>query len=718
MATLERIRQRSGLLIGIIGVAMLAFILTDLLGSGNSMFRADANVVGKINGRTVESREFAQRMEEREQLIRQQNPQQAQFITRKQIADGVWNDMVREEVMGEQYEDLGFVVTGRELVERLKSNPSIQSAPAFKDQVTGQFSEGLLQQYINNLRDNKDIDPQAAEAYGQWVNFEQGQKDMAQQTKYYTAIEKGLYVPKAIAKANFQGNSTSANITLAAVEYSSIPDEEVELSDSDFRNYYNENKEDFKVEKSADILYVNFPIQASDADRKEMQDELNGYITAADSAENFAVTAEDSLFASNHSDVRVLPDYYKKGALPAGLDSTMFDQPVGYVTKPYEANGYYRITKITDKRNLPDSVHARHILISFQGVQGGNESRTPQQARALADSLLTVVKEDTSKFAAIARELSDDPGSGSKGGDLDWFGDKTMVASFSNFSFRNKTGDIELVPSQFGFHIIEILGQKGSTPALKLMSISREIVPTEETIDEIYNAASTFAASVEGTEDFTAKAEEKGYTPRPATALKPFDESIPGLGNNREIVRWANRINDEDVEIGDIQLFNNGNESYVVVMLADAMEDGYRKVEEVKESMRPLVMNAKKAEVIIEKFNSVSGDDIQAKASAANATVTEQSVNFSSPALGRFGTEPKAVGAIFGMEDGQVSKPIKGNRGVFVIKLKNKTPAPELPEYTQQAQEQQQMTRGRVQGQVFNSLKESAKVDDRRAKFY
>lgn len=718
MATLERIRQRSGLLIGIIGVAMLAFILTDLLGSGNSMFRADANVVGKINGRTVESREFAQRMEEREQLIRQQNPQQAQFITRKQIADGVWNDMVREEVMGEQYEDLGFVVTGRELVERLKSNPSIQSAPAFKDQVTGQFSEGLLQQYINNLRDNKDIDPQAAEAYGQWVNFEQGQKDMAQQTKYNTAIEKGLYVPKAIAKANFQGNSTSANITLAAVEYSSIPDEEVELSDSDFRNYYNENKEDFKVEKSADILYVNFPIQASDADRKEMQDELNGYITAADSAENFAVTAEDSLFASNHSDVRVLPDYYKKGALPAGLDSTMFDQPVGYVTKPYEANGYYRITKITDKRNLPDSVHARHILISFQGVQGGNESRTPQQARALADSLLTVVKEDTSKFAAIARELSDDPGSGSKGGDLDWFGDKTMVASFSNFSFRNKTGDIELVPSQFGFHIIEILGQKGSTPALKLMSISREIVPTEETIDEIYNAASTFAASVEGTEDFTAKAEEKGYTPRPATALKPFDESIPGLGNNREIVRWANRINDEDVEIGDIQLFNNGNESYVVVMLADAMEDGYRKVEEVKESMRPLVMNAKKAEVIIEKFNSVSGDDIQAKASAANATVTEQSVNFSSPALGRFGTEPKAVGAIFGMEDGQVSKPIKGNRGVFVIKLKNKTPAPELPEYTQQAQEQQQMTRGRVQGQVFNSLKESAKVDDRRAKFY
>lgn len=717
MATLERIRQRSGLLIGIIGVAMLAFILTDLLGSGNSMFRADANVVGKVNGRTIESREFAQRMDEREQIIRQQNPQQAQFITRKQIADGVWNDIIREEVLGEQYDELGFMVSGRELYERVKANPSIQAAPAFKDQVTGQFSEGLFQQYINNLKDNKDIDPNAAEAYQQWLDFEQGQKEMALQTKYNTAVQKGLYVPQALAKASFQQNSTSANITLAAVEYASVPDADVELGDSDYRNYYNENKELFKVEKSADILYVDFPIMASDADRKEIKDELNGYITAADSMENFATTEDDSLFASNRSDLRVVPDYYRKGSLPTGLDSTMMDQPVGFVTEPYEANGYYNITKITDKRNLPDSVNARHILISFQGLQGGNESRNAQQAKELADSLLAVVKEDTSKFASIAKEVSDDPGSGAKGGKLDWFGDKTMVASFSNFCFRNNTGDIALVPSQFGYHIIEILGQKGSTPALKLMSISREIVPSEETIDDIYNSASSFAASVAGIDDFAVKAEEKGYTPRPATALKPFDENIPGLGNNREIVRWANRINDDETEIGDIQLFNNGNDSYVVVLLVDAMEDGYRPLEDVKENITPMVMNEKKAQIIMDKFSNASGD-IQAIGQAAGATVTDQSVNFSAPTVGRFGNEPAVIGTIFGMNDGDISKPIKGSRGVFVVKLKNKTLAPDLPEYTQQQQEQQDMIRGRVQGQVFTSLKEGAKVDDRRAKFY
>lgn len=717
MATLERIRQRSGLLIGIIGVAMLAFILTDLLGSGNSMFRADANVVGKVNGRTVESREFAMRMDEREQIIRQQNPQQAQFITRKQIADGVWGDIVREEVMGEQYDDLGFMVSSRELYERLKANPSIQGAPAFKDQVTGQFSEGLFQQYITNLRDNKDIDPQAAEAYQQWVDFEKGQKEMALQSKYNLAVEKGIYVPKAVVRAIYTSNSTSANVKMAALEFSSIKDEEVELTDADFRNYYNENKENFKAEKSASILYVNFPIAASEADKKELQDELRGYITAADTAENFALVADDSLYASSRSDIRVLPDYYRKTTLPQGLDSTIMDQPVGFVTEPYQANGYYTITKVTDKRNLPDSVEARHILISFQGLQGGNETRNQPQAKALVDSLLAVVKADTSKFASIAKELSDDPGSGSKGGKLGWFGDKQMVATFSNFCFRNETGEIAMVPSQFGYHIIEILGQKGKSEAVKLMSISREIAPSEQTIDDIYSAASSFAASVSGSEDFTAKAEEKAYTPRPATGLLPFDESIPGLGNNREIVRWANGINSDDTEVGDIQLFNNGNASYVVVLLTDAMEEGYRSLDAVKESIRPMVMNSKKGDMLMKKFEGATGD-IDAIGAAVGAPVAPQVVNFASPALGRFGSEPKVIGTIFGMNDGETSKPIKGNRGVFVIALTNKTPAADLPDYTQEQEQQQQATRGRVQGQVFLSLKESAKVDDRRAKFY
>ncbi|WP_417602359.1 peptidylprolyl isomerase [Owenweeksia hongkongensis] len=717
MATLERIRQRSGLLIGIIGVAMLAFILTDLLGSGNSLFRADANVVGKVNGRTVESREFAMRMDEREAIIRQQNPQQAQFITRKQIADGVWNEIVREEVMGEQYDNLGFMVSSRELYERLKANPSIQSAPAFKDQVTGQFSEGMFQQYITNLRDNMNVDPQAAEAYQQWVDFERGQKDMALQTKYNKAVEKGLYVPKQIAKASFQSSSISANIKMAALEFSSIKDEEVEVTDADFKNYYNENKEDFKAEKSADILYVNFPIAASEADRKELQDELKGYISAADSAESFAFASDDSLYASSRSDIRVMPDYYREANLPQGLDTSIMEQPVGYVTEPYEANGYYAITKVTDKRNLPDSVEARHILISFQGLQGGNETRNQPQAKALVDSLLEVVKADTSKFAAIAKELSDDPGSGANGGELGWFGDKQMVASFSNFSFRNEKGEIAMVPSQFGYHIIEILDQKGSSEAVKLLSISREIAPTEQTIDDIYSAASSFAASVSGSEDFTAKAEEKGYAPRPATGLLPFDESIPGLGNNREIVRWANGINSEDTEIGDIQLFNNGNSSYVVVLLTDAMEEGYRSLDAVKENIRPMVINSKKGDMLMKKFEGATGD-IDAMGAAAGATVTTQAVNFGAPSLGRFGSEPKVIGTIFGMNDGETSKPIKGNRGVFVIQLTNKTPAPELPDYSEQREQQQQGTRSRVQSQVVLSLTEAAKVDDRRAKFY
>ncbi|MGB0176015.1 MAG: SurA N-terminal domain-containing protein, partial [Owenweeksia sp.] len=178
MATLERIRQRSGLLIIIIGVAMLAFILTDLLGSGNSIFRGDAGVVGKVNGRNIQIQEFSERMDAYETAIRSQN-QQAQNFTRKQLADGAWNELLQEEIMGEQYEEMGFTVTSSELYNRLKSNPNVQSAQVFKDQVSGQFSEALFQQYINNLREQSANEPRAAEAYQQWLDFEEGTEKAA-----------------------------------------------------------------------------------------------------------------------------------------------------------------------------------------------------------------------------------------------------------------------------------------------------------------------------------------------------------------------------------------------------------------------------------------------------------------------------------------------------------------------------------------------------------
>ncbi|MDZ7847372.1 MAG: SurA N-terminal domain-containing protein [Owenweeksia sp.] len=203
-----------------IGLAMLGFILTDLLGSGNSILRGDANVVGEVNGTKIQLQEFSDKMKQREQAIRQQNPQQAQFITQKQIADGVWDQILRDHLMQEQYDQLGFKVTGRELLERIKANPNIQQAPAFKDQASGQFSEGRLQQYITQLEQNRDVDEQSRQGYEQWIEFESGVKSQALQTKYNQAIQKGIYVPSAMARELHERNNsqTSANFYCKRVQ--------------------------------------------------------------------------------------------------------------------------------------------------------------------------------------------------------------------------------------------------------------------------------------------------------------------------------------------------------------------------------------------------------------------------------------------------------------------------------------------------------------------
>lgn len=719
MATLERIRQRSGLLIVVIGLAMLAFILTDLLGSGNSLLRGEQNVVGKINGKSIDVNDFNRKMDERTKAIQQQNPQQAQMITRKQTADAVWDQVLQEELMGEQYDDLGFRVTSEELYERIKQNQSIRTAPAFKDPNTGAFSEALFNQYYSNLRDNKDSDPQAAEFWQQWVVFEQATLQDTRTLKYNMAVEKGLYIPKKLAATEYKMNNTQVNAQFLVVEYSTISDSTISVSDAEIKSYFNDNKEQYKAKASRDIEFVSFPVEPSEADRNELKNELIGFISSDDSTvTTFSNNDDDSLFAVSRSDLAVQLNYFKKESLPASIDSIMFANEEGYIHGPYEEGGFYYISKITERRALPDSVRARHILLSYAGANNGQSQsqRPPAEAQKLSDSLLTLVKGDTSLFSDLAIQYSDDPGSGSKGGDLGWFNERTMVKPFSDFSFENKIGDIGIVYSQFGIHLIEITNQAGEADAIEVVSIAREIFASDKTRDDIYNEASEFASSISNAEDFSTKAVEKNYAPRPVTNIAEFDENLPGIGNNREIVKWAYN---EETNVNDVTLVNN-DESFVVVILTNTQEEGYPEPLSIKDRIKPEVIKTKKAAQIKERFNEAlaNANDINALATAMSVPVKNQVANFSTGSVTGYGREPKVIGYMTSLEAGKLSKPIEGNRGVYVVQTTSNTPAADLPDYTAEQSKIQQRVRPQVAGQVFNSIKDDANIDDRRARFY
>ncbi len=727
MATLERIRQRSGLLLIVIGLAMLAFILTDLFSSGNSVFRGDINIVGEVNGVEIEVREFTQRMDQRQTLLQRQNPQQFAGISRTVLSDQMWREFQEEVLLEGNYDKLGLAVNNDELFRRIIANPQVRSQAGFKDQVTGQFSPAAVRNYITQIKQNVANDPQAAAAYEQWINFENGTREDALRNKYLYAVRKGIYMPSALAQSDYKRRNELTTLQYLGLEFSSITDSTISVDDSEVKRYYSEHKDEYKSEESRSIAFVSFNVEASAKDRNALKEELKSYLSEeivtsrgkSDTLPSFYNTEDDSTYAVGRSDLPVTASYYTKEELTAPLDSILMEQEQGYIHGPYEENGAYVLSKISEVINKPDSVKARHILISYQGAANGQSqsNRAPQDAKILADSLLAVLQEDSTQFGSIAKELSDDAGSGSVGGGLGWFKPGAMVPAFNDFSFYKKEGTIGMAYSQFGIHIIHIQAQKGENKALKLVKIARVIEASDATRDSIYDLASNFAAKANDTTDFATSAINSGYSPRPAADITPMQESILGIGNNREIVRW---MYNEETELGGIQLFNQDNNAFVVVQLTGVSPEGVAPLAMIEDDIREAVLNEKKAAQIKETIQAAmeANTEMDGIASALGVNVKNQGMNFATANLTGYGSEPKVIGRASSLEIGSMEGPIVGDRGVYVIKVSSRNPAAELQSYESEQIRIETNIANEAATKVLESLKNSANVVDNRRKFF
>jgi len=727
MATLERIRQRSGLLLIVIGLAMAAFILTDLFSSGNSVLRNDANKVGEINGKEIEAREFSARIEERIQLLQAQNPQQAANLSRTAVANQIWTEYQEEILLSNRYAELGISVTDQELFDRIISNPQVRSQAGFQDQVTGKFSAGALKNYIAQIRDNALSDERAAEAYNQWLSFEDGTREQILRDKYLYAVRKGLYMPKSLAKSDYTRRNESTSVQFFGLEYSSIADSTIEVSDSELKAYYNEHKDDYKSDNTREIAFVTFQVAASESDKAKLRAELESYKEMEiiesrgriDTLPSFYDAEDDSTYAVGRSDFPVNPSFRTKDQFAAPMDSILFAEEEGYIYGPYEQNGSYVISKISEISTMPDSVKARHILFSFQGAGNGQSqsTRPPLEAKQLADSLFALLKEDSTQFGALARQYSDDPGSGAKGGTLGWFKPGAMVPQFNDYSFYNKTGDIGLVFSQFGFHIIHIQDQSGANKVVKLVDIAREIEASDATRDSIYKLADQLAAKANDSTGFGDVAQSMGYVVRPAANIEPMQESILGLGSNREIVRW---IHNDETEVGAIQLFNQNNESFVVTQLVEIRPEGNLPLAMVEDQVRDEVIKEKKAAQLKAELEAKMGAEIEisALAVAFSKELKSESVNFGTSNLSGYGSEPAVVGAASGLAAGQMSEVIVGERGVYVIYVASRNPSADLNDYASEQIRVESTLGNAASVQVLESLKASADIVDDRHKIF
>lgn len=688
MAIIGKIRERSFLVLVIIGIALLAFMLTEYFTANSNGQQAPATLA-EIDGTAISPQEFEFKVQQAYDNYQAQTKQELDERTRSSIRESVWNEMSSDIIIGREMEDLGIVVTSKEMLYMVQGdNPHPQVKQAFTDPNTGQFNSQAVIQFLQNL-DNDET------TKAQWLDFEKAMKRNRRMEKYNNLIKKGIYTPTALATAQFNDNQTALAFKYVYKPYTSIADSSVSVSESDVKAQYDKTKSDYEQKASRKIAYAYFPVSPSEMDQQMTKRWIDDMYT------KFKTNKNDSTFVNANSDDRFIPTYYSKALAPAGADTMLWSQDSGYVTSPKLVGGVWSISKVKSIKMAPDSVKAKHILIGLQ-------TRTREAAEKTADSVLAVLEAGTPMDEVI--NLSDDKASVEEGGSLGWFAEGMMVKPFSDAAFSAEVGEYKKVETQFGFHIIQVTEKLEPVKKIQVATITREIKSSKKTYEDLFNKANSFSINVTDMESFRKELNANNIQQRTAI-LTDKDNLIQGLDASRDVARWAKEANE-----GDVSEAKDVDEAFIVAIVESVDKEGIAPLEKVRNRVEFLAKQEKKAEMLKEQLSK--GSDIGSVASSTGSSVENANVTFASPAIPNVGLEPKVVGAAMNLTEGQLSQPIAGNNGVFVVSVDKKVEAGQ-PDLAQVRGSQQRAVDSRVDnGAVFNALKENSEITDNRSKFY
>ncbi|WP_298487552.1 peptidylprolyl isomerase [uncultured Maribacter sp.] len=705
MAILENIRKRTTVLILIIGLALFAFVISGVFTSSNMGGGKVGSAVAEINGEEVSIDAFRSKVEAASRRV-------GPTTSSLQLVNQVWDQEVRNTILGEQFEDLGIGVEQDQIIDFLKTTGYAQN-PEFQNE-NGVFDPN---RFKNTIADWKSNNPGQ---YDAWLETEKTIIQLAKEQTYYNLIKAGVGATLKEGELDYKLANDKVDIKYARVAYSSIADSTISVSKSDISSYINEHKEEYKQEDARDIQFVYFEEKASAADETAVKEkitkllantvEYNSQTDRNDTILGFRNTKNVTAFLDRNSDTKFDTIYKDKKQLPALFADTLAALNVGNIYGPYKDGNFYKLSKMVAKK-ANGSVKASHILIAYEGATRANPEvkRTKEEAEEKAKELLKDAKKTGTVFVELARDNSDGP-SAANGGDLGYFQRGTMVPKFNDFAFGNKVGAIGLVETDFGFHVIKIDDKQD---IYQIATITREILPSEETINTLFTDATKFEMeSIEGSKAFLDLAKENEYSVRPVNKIKAMDENLPGLGTQRSIVQWAFN---EDTDNGSIKRFNVNN-GYVIAQLTAKYKKGLMSPEDASASVLPILRKQRKAAQIISANN---GKALDAFAKDNNISVaTASALTVKSPTIPGAGNEPVVVGNAFGLAENETSKLIEGNTGVFMVTVTKKTDAIKLDNYSTYANSLKNSNGTKVTTEVYNALKEGAEIKDNRATFY
>lgn len=712
MALIGKIRKNSWILVVLIGLGLGGFIVMDMTSNSNiGGGGGNQTTLGEVDGIKLDRQRF-----ERAYSLVYANAGGNTYSQRAQL----WNYFLEEALVKEEAENLGISVSNTELA-------SLEFGPNYSPVILSRFQNpnapgtvdvnqlNQIKQLIDGGNLKAAID--GGQLNSQFPDYWKYQREeivkSRLQTKLNNIVSKGMYTPTWMAEMGFAEQNHPVNFAYVKVPFDEIDNSEVSLTDADFSNFLKENAAKYELdEETRRVEYVVFNVAPTKADSAKLRQNI------ADQVAPFQAAANDSVFVLQRQGL-IDPRYIDRSGLsPLVADTLLGGMAVGSVYGPYLDGNTYKAVKLQERYTMADSADSRHILIS------ATTPETFRSAEKLIDSLKSVLEAGTTPFDTLALKFSQDPGSSSIGGKYENTTPNMFVPEYNKVLFitgeRNK---LYKVRTSYGWHLIEVLKRSTSTTErVRVAYLVEAIEPGKETQDDLFQQASQFIGSNQSIEAVRKAAAEAGLPLETSASLKANDFVVGSLGSGedaRQIVKWAftaspGKVSPSVYSFQDVVGYYDNK--YVVAALSSIQKAGLPKVENIRSEIEQLVINSKKGEMLSSKL---TGKDFGAIAAEFDTKVdTMVGAKFSQSFITGLGNEPKVVATAFNLDQDQVSKPIIGETGVYVIKTTLKptlaTPS-NLPQIRQTMSSQ---ARAQVATRLIQSMVKTASVDDFRAKFY
>lgn len=704
MSALESIRKRAKLLVIIIGASLLIFVLEDALTSGKFFFGGGDNIIAVINGKKIDYTKF--RIEADNAVEKEKESMGVESLRDSDenvVIQNAFKDMVFNAILSPQYQKLGINVPDSELanlmigprpapeVYRLFSDGHGHIMKQFQDPRTGGLNMNMVIRYVQQMKD-QDL--------ARWEMIEDRVKNQDMQSKYFYLLINGIFIPDAIAKLDNEDATKTYNISYVLKRYTDIPDNSVTVSDQDIKDYYNKHLyKYYQQQESRKVDYVTFIANPSDSDMMSIHRDVD---TMYNQFKNLKPSDDSGFIVA--TDAQVFDyQYHKEGDLPVSIDSVMTHSEIGAMYGPYKEDGKYKIAKLLDIAELPDSI--RYSQIFIPAPNGDFDKVKP-----FADSIKKIAT--VANFADLAKANSKDPESAEKGGDMGWITRGAgLPADLEHKMFFGDTGNVIQLQLQQGFLIICVTDQTKRIKCYKVGIAMKDIEPSTATQQKVYAEADNF-----GGKNHTSGAFEKAAAQmdRRVVDIGENDNTIAGMQSPKELIRWA--YDNKEGTVSDV--ITVGDNKYVVAHLMQVTKMGAIPLEQVRNEVKAEVIQDKKAgKIIADMKTAVSGGLSSVSQKAGSAVNTAQGLTFTSYEIPTLGKEDAVIGTMTALKTGEISQPIQGELGVYVIKV-DSTYYTDKTDYRITQMKEQRALQNAAPNDAYNALVKKAGYVSHFGKYY